>query len=101
MTSTSPPQTTPAPTAQDTLVLTNIANKTEMLKRIEQAYQLSNHVYERIGQIVDNVYDKRNAIEAFQGTDDFSTSEVDQIVQALNKALEMLDEELGWLSETR
>lgn len=101
MNSKSNPITTQDRNTQDTHVLTCTANKAEMLKRIEQTYQLSNQVYERVGQIVDTVCDKREAFETFQGTDDFSTSQVDQIFQALSKALEVIDQELDWIPTTR
>lgn len=90
---------TQAPTSQGTLVLTSTANKAEMLRRLEQAYQLGNQVYERIGKVIDTVYDKREAIAAFQATDELSTSQVDQIFQTLAKAWEMIDQELNWLFE--
>lgn len=95
MNSTANPTTTQAQDPQTTVAFSQTANKAEMLKRIEHAYQLSNQLYERIGKVVDMIYDKRSAMEAFQGTDEFSTSQVDHIIQALGSAIDLVDQELS------
>lgn len=89
MNSISIPTTTQDSTSQDTLVLTRTANKVEMLKRLDQVYHLGNQAYERIGNMIDTVCDKRSAVEAFQATDEFSTAQVDQLFQAFSQVLEV------------
>lgn len=81
------------PSSQAPFILTRTANKAEMLKRLDHTYQMGNQVYERVGSLIDTVCDKRSAVEAFQGTDDFSTSQVDQMDQIWSNVLKALDPE--------
>lgn len=79
MNSISIPTTTQDSTAQDTLVLNRTASKAEMLRQLEHAYQLGNQAYEEIGNMIDTVCDKRDAVSAFNATDEFSTSQVEKL----------------------
>lgn len=92
MNSNSNPKTTQAQNPQDYIVA-RLANKAEMLKRLDEIYDLGNELYEQVGETIDIVCDKRKAIEAFQGTDDFSMTQVDEIYQSLEMALASLNRE--------
>lgn len=80
---------------QETVVST--ASKAEILKRFDQAYQLSNQMYERIGEVVDTTYDNRSAIEAFQGTDEISTAQVDKLLHSLDHVFMVIHRDLDWV----
>lgn len=90
----SSPKPSPTLDSQETETKSTIVTKEEMLRRIDEAYELGSLLQQRVGYLTDIMEDQLNPTEGFPSPE-MSLAQVEKIYQTLEKVQEKLEEEFG------